>query len=59
MAAALLLLLQLVSLASASHHYGGTVTYSYKGRNPDGSFRVDFRNRATYDGMSDLPEPQM
>ncbi|KAI4791489.1 hypothetical protein KUCAC02_033978 [Chaenocephalus aceratus] len=50
MAAALLLLLQLVSLASASHHYGGTVTYSYKGRNPDGSFRVDFRNRATYDG---------
>ncbi|XP_034004774.1 uncharacterized protein LOC117497000 [Trematomus bernacchii] len=50
MAAALLLLLQLVSLASAAHHYGGTVTYSYKGRNPDGSFRVDFRNRATYDG---------
>ncbi|XP_034056584.1 uncharacterized protein LOC117535989 [Gymnodraco acuticeps] len=50
MAAALLLPLQLVSLASASHHYGGTVTYSYKGRNPDGSFRVDFRNRATYDG---------
>ncbi|XP_034004768.1 uncharacterized protein LOC117496995 [Trematomus bernacchii] len=50
MAAALLLLLQLVSLASASHHYGGTVTYSYKGRNPDGSFRVDFRDRATYDG---------
>ncbi|KAI4830941.1 hypothetical protein KUCAC02_002542 [Chaenocephalus aceratus] len=50
MAAALLLLLQLVSLASASHHYAGTVTYSYKGRNPDGSFRVDFRNRATYDG---------
>ncbi|XP_034056586.1 uncharacterized protein LOC117535991 [Gymnodraco acuticeps] len=50
MATALLLLLQLVSLASASHHYGGTVTYSYKGRNPDGSFRVDFRDRATYDG---------
>nr|XP_033934683.1 uncharacterized protein LOC117442829 [Pseudochaenichthys georgianus] len=50
MAPALLLLLQLVSLASASHHYGGTVTYSYKGRNPDGSFRVDFRDRATYDG---------
>ncbi|KAK1890832.1 Oncoprotein-induced transcript 3 protein [Dissostichus eleginoides] len=50
MAAALLLLLQLVSLASASHHYGGTVSYSYKGRNPDGSFRVDFRNKATYDG---------
>ncbi|KAK1890873.1 Oncoprotein-induced transcript 3 protein [Dissostichus eleginoides] len=52
MAASLLLLLQLVSLASASHHYGGTVSYSYKGRNPDGSFRVDFRNRATYDGNS-------
>ncbi|KAI9542143.1 hypothetical protein NQZ68_023726 [Dissostichus eleginoides] len=50
MAASLLLLLQLVSLASASHHYGGTVSYSYKGRNPDGSFRVDFRNKATYDG---------
>ncbi|XP_034004775.1 uncharacterized protein LOC117497001 [Trematomus bernacchii] len=50
MATALLLLLQLVSLASAAHHYGGTVSFSYKGRNPDGSFRVDFRNRATYDG---------
>ncbi|XP_071058842.1 uncharacterized protein [Pseudochaenichthys georgianus] len=50
MAAALLLLLQLVSLASASHHYGETVSYSYKGRNPDGSFRVDFRNRVMHDG---------
>ncbi|XP_067455264.1 uncharacterized protein [Thunnus thynnus] len=46
----LLLQLLLVSLASASHHFGGTVTFSYKGRNPDGSFKVDVRNRATYDG---------
>ncbi|KAK5934870.1 hypothetical protein CgunFtcFv8_020284 [Champsocephalus gunnari] len=45
MAAALLLLLQLDAAGG-----WGTVTYSYKGRNPDGSFRVDFRDRATYDG---------
>ncbi|XP_042264271.1 uncharacterized protein LOC121895289 [Thunnus maccoyii] len=46
----LLLQLLLVSLASASHFFGGTVTFSYKGRNPDGSFKVDVRNRATFDG---------
>ncbi|XP_067455634.1 uncharacterized protein [Thunnus thynnus] len=52
MASTLVLLLQLllVSLASASHFFGGTVTFSYKGRNPDGSFKVDVRNRATFDG---------
>eukprot|EP00064_Thunnus_orientalis_P020680 superscaffoldBa00005823_g20824 len=46
----LLLPLLLVSLASASHYFGGTVTFSYKGRNPDGTFKVDVRNRATFDG---------
>ncbi|XP_067447907.1 uncharacterized protein [Thunnus thynnus] len=46
----LLPLLLLVSLASASHYFGGTVTFSYKGRNPDGTFKVDVRNRATFDG---------
>nr|XP_043886650.1 zona pellucida sperm-binding protein 2-like [Solea senegalensis] len=46
----LLLQLVLVSLASASHHYGGMATYTYKGRNTDGSFNVDFRRRSTYSG---------
>lgn len=42
MASTLVILLQLllVSLVSASHNYGGSVTHSYKGRTPDGSFRV-------------------
>ncbi|XP_078111659.1 uncharacterized protein LOC144521155 isoform X2 [Sander vitreus] len=44
-----LLPMLLASLASASHHYGGSSTYTYKGRNPDGTFKVDFRNRATFD----------
>ncbi|KAG8001107.1 ZP domain-containing protein [Nibea albiflora] len=35
----LLLQLLLVALASASHHYGGTVGFTYKGRNPDGTFQ--------------------
>lgn len=35
-----LLHLLLVSLGSASHNFGGLATYSYKGRNADGSFRV-------------------
>ncbi|XP_053183140.1 uncharacterized protein LOC128366419 [Scomber japonicus] len=46
----LLLQLLLVSLAAASHYYGGTATFTYKGRNPDGTFKVDIRNRDTYDG---------
>ncbi|KAG7482669.1 hypothetical protein JOB18_027682 [Solea senegalensis] len=46
----LLLQLLLVSLAAASHHYGGSETYTYKGRNPDGSFRVDIRSRSTFRG---------
>ena len=42
MALALLLLLQmlLVSPASASHFYGGTVTFTHKGRNADGTHTV-------------------
>ncbi|XP_024118953.1 uncharacterized protein LOC112140284 [Oryzias melastigma] len=43
-------LLLLLPLVSASHHFGGTVSFTYKGTNPDGSFKVAFRNRATYDG---------
>ncbi|XP_036951327.1 CUB and zona pellucida-like domain-containing protein 1 [Acanthopagrus latus] len=35
----ILLLPLLVSLASASHHYGATSTFTYKGKNPDGSHR--------------------
>ncbi|GLD73379.1 uncharacterized protein AKAME5_002470400, partial [Lates japonicus] len=52
MASTLVILLQLllVSLVSASHNYGGSVTHSYKGRTPDGSFRVDIRERSTFDG---------
>ncbi|CAJ1049875.1 uncharacterized protein LOC117810076 [Xyrichtys novacula] len=45
----LLLLLLLVSLASASHHMGGKSHFTYRGRNPDGTFRVDIYNRDTYD----------
>ncbi|XP_034715033.1 uncharacterized protein LOC117935911 isoform X8 [Etheostoma cragini] len=48
-----LLLLVLVSLASASHYFGGSLTFTYKGRNPDGTFKVDLRNRATFDGCQD------
>ncbi|XP_070763457.1 uncharacterized protein [Enoplosus armatus] len=52
MASTLVLLLQLllVSLASASHRYGGAMTFTYKGRNPNGTLRVVLRNRATFDG---------
>ncbi|XP_047436359.1 uncharacterized protein LOC125005226 [Mugil cephalus] len=48
MASSLVILLTLVSLASASHHYGGTVSFAYKGRNPDGTLMVDIHNRATF-----------
>lgn len=39
----LLLHLLLVSLGSASHNFGGLVTYSYKGKDPDGAFNVSTR----------------
>ncbi|XP_071387950.1 uncharacterized protein [Centroberyx affinis] len=45
-----LLQLLLLSLASASHYYGGTVTFTAKGRNADGTFRVEFRDKGTFDG---------
>ncbi|KAM7014991.1 uncharacterized protein LKV04_013129 [Tautogolabrus adspersus] len=45
----LLQLLLLVSLTSASHHMGGTATYTYRGKAPDGRHIVDFHNRDTYD----------
>ncbi|TKS70517.1 hypothetical protein D9C73_004586 [Collichthys lucidus] len=46
----LLLQLLLVSLASASHHYGGTVAFTYKGRNPDGTLQVDLRTTSVFRG---------
>ncbi|XP_030613042.1 mucin-17-like [Archocentrus centrarchus] len=49
----LLLQLLLLSLVSASHYFGGTTTFTYKGKNPDGSFKVDIRDRDTYDGCYD------
>ncbi|KAE8297758.1 hypothetical protein D5F01_LYC04399 [Larimichthys crocea] len=48
----LLLQLLLVSLASASHHYGGTVAFTYKGRNPDGTLQVDLRTTSVFRGCS-------
>ncbi|CAM4579821.1 unnamed protein product [Leuciscus chuanchicus] len=47
--ALLLNLLLLVSIASAGHHYGGSVTFSPKGANADGSMKVEFRIKQTYD----------
>ncbi|KAJ8344295.1 hypothetical protein SKAU_G00316240 [Synaphobranchus kaupii] len=44
----LLLLLASCSGALASHFYGGTMTFTPKGRNPDGSFRVDIRYKKTF-----------
>ncbi|XP_038149436.1 uncharacterized protein LOC119788849 [Cyprinodon tularosa] len=54
-ASTVLLLLQLqllASLVSASHHWGGTMNYAYKGRNPDGSFKMVLRGKDTYDSCS-------
>ncbi|KAI1882490.1 hypothetical protein AGOR_G00251300 [Albula goreensis] len=45
---ALLLLLASASGAWASHYYGGSMTFTPKGMNPDGSFRVDFRYKEAY-----------
>ncbi|XP_061889682.1 uncharacterized protein LOC133640120 [Entelurus aequoreus] len=45
-----LLHLVLVSVVSASHHFGGLTTYNYGGKNSDGTFIVTIRNRATFDG---------
>ncbi|XP_041843059.1 uncharacterized protein LOC121641155 [Melanotaenia boesemani] len=50
----LLQLLLLVSLVSASHFFGGSSTFTYKGKNPDGTFQVVVRNRATIDGCGTL-----
>ncbi|XP_063044488.1 uncharacterized protein LOC134438770 [Engraulis encrasicolus] len=46
---ALLSLVLLVSAASASHFWGGTMSFLPKGRNPDGSYRVDLRYKDTFD----------
>lgn len=37
----LLVLLLVVSFTTASHFWGGTISYTPKGRNPDGSYRVE------------------
>ncbi|TRZ03925.1 hypothetical protein DNTS_027576, partial [Danionella cerebrum] len=50
--AVVLNLLFLVSSVSAGHHYGGSVTFSPKGTNADGSMRVEFRFKRTYDWCS-------
>uniref|UniRef100_A0A8C1C1N4 ZP domain-containing protein n=1 Tax=Cyprinus carpio carpio TaxID=630221 RepID=A0A8C1C1N4_CYPCA len=50
--AVVLNLLLLVSIASAGHHYGGSVTFSPKGTNADGSMSVEFRFKRTYDWCS-------
>ncbi|MED6258911.1 hypothetical protein ATANTOWER_014283 [Ataeniobius toweri] len=52
MASRVLLLLQLLlltSLVSASHHWGGAMNFAYKGRNPDGTYKLSLRIRSTYD----------
>ncbi|XP_075934938.1 uncharacterized protein LOC142934294 [Anarhichas minor] len=51
--ASVLLQLLLVSLASARRHFGGSVTFSVKDKNPDGSFRVEVRHMATFDSCQD------
>ncbi|CAN9506616.1 unnamed protein product [Ophioblennius macclurei] len=50
----LLQLLLLVSLGSASHYFGATSTFTYKGKNPDGSITVAVRSRSTFDGCLQL-----
>uniref|UniRef100_A0A8C7J8S0 ZP domain-containing protein n=1 Tax=Oncorhynchus kisutch TaxID=8019 RepID=A0A8C7J8S0_ONCKI len=45
----LLHLLLLVSLASAGHFYGGSMSVTPKGRNADGTFKVDLRYKNTHD----------
>ncbi|MEQ2201701.1 hypothetical protein XENOCAPTIV_016680, partial [Xenoophorus captivus] len=45
----LLQLLLLTSLVSASHHWGGAMNFAYKGRNPDGTYKLSLRIRSTYD----------
>lgn len=55
MASTLVLLLQLllVSLGSASHHFGGIANYNYKGRTADGGFLVS-RSVSGADACSDV-----
>ncbi|XP_061078249.1 uncharacterized protein LOC133111714 [Conger conger] len=44
----LLLLLASCCGALASHFYSGVLTFTPKGKNPDGSFRVEFRYKRTF-----------
>uniref|UniRef100_A0A8C5CFA8 Uncharacterized LOC115558989 n=1 Tax=Gadus morhua TaxID=8049 RepID=A0A8C5CFA8_GADMO len=41
-------LLLLISASSASHYYGGSMTFVPKGRTPNGSLQVDLHFRETY-----------
>ncbi|XP_073710070.1 uncharacterized protein [Misgurnus anguillicaudatus] len=55
--AVVLNLLLLVSIASAGHYYGGSLTFTTKGTNPDGSIRVEFRIKQNYDENSCYYQP--
>ncbi|XP_073709984.1 uncharacterized protein [Misgurnus anguillicaudatus] len=55
--AVVLNLLLLVSIASAGHYYGGSLTFTPKGTNPDGSIRVEFRIKQNYDEISCYYQP--
>ncbi|XP_060924507.1 zona pellucida sperm-binding protein 2-like [Limanda limanda] len=46
--AVLLLQLLLVSLASASHLLGTSATYTYRGQNPDGTYKVDLHTKSIF-----------
>uniref|UniRef100_A0AAV2LUB0 ZP domain-containing protein n=1 Tax=Knipowitschia caucasica TaxID=637954 RepID=A0AAV2LUB0_KNICA len=50
MALTLLLLLMLVTLSSASHFYGGVVTFTAKGLGSTGNYEVEVRSKATFHG---------
>ncbi|KAM8877284.1 uncharacterized protein ACB058_003226 [Synchiropus picturatus] len=45
-----LLSLLLVTAVTPSHYFAGRSNSRYEGRNPDGSWKVVFRDRATFDG---------
>ncbi|KAM9436935.1 uncharacterized protein ACWYII_015031 [Salvelinus alpinus] len=48
-----LLLLLLVSGSWASHFYGGTMTFDPRGRNPNGTYRVDLRHKTGFHSCTD------
>ncbi|XP_054872662.1 uncharacterized protein LOC111586935 [Amphiprion ocellaris] len=44
-----LLLVSVISVVSASHYWGASTTFTYKGNNSDGTHKVRFRYRDTFD----------